>query len=89
MLRIFLNCDDRRWPEDILINKEDMTGDGRNVFQGRILDIIDHGLYYDVTATSGRLMFKAELSKSDLVQPGLPAKKKVRIQIPPSAIHVL
>ena len=66
-----------------------MTGDGRNVFQGRILDIIDRGLYYDVTATSGRLMFKAVLNNSDLVQPGFPAKKKVRIQIPPSAIHVL
>ena len=89
MLSILLNCDDRRWPEDILINKEDMTGDGRNVFQGRISDIIDRGPYYDVTATSGKVMLKAVLSKSELVQLGFPAKKEVRIQIPPSAIHVL
>ena len=75
--------------EDILINKEDMTGDGRNVFQGRISDIIDRGPYYDVTATSGKVMLKAVLSKSELVQLGFPAKKEVRIQIPPSAIHVL
>jgi len=75
--------------EDVLINKEDMTGDGRNVFQGKISDIIDRGPYYDVAATSGKLMFKAVLSKSDLVQLGLPAKKEVRIIIPSSAIHVL
>ena len=74
--------------EDIVVSKEKLSGNGLNVFQGRVLEVIDRGLYYEVSVRTGKIIFKAMLTKSALFEIKLPEGKDVDIAIPSSAIHV-
>ncbi|MEA3436440.1 MAG: ABC transporter ATP-binding protein [Thermodesulfobacteriota bacterium] len=75
-------------PEDILIRQEAVSGNGINVFGGKVLDITNRGPYYEISARTGKVIFKAMLSKSDLFEMNLQATKNINIAIRPSDIHV-
>ncbi len=75
-------------PEDILIRQETVSGNGINVFGGKVLDITDRGPYYEISARTGKVIFKAMLSKSDFFQMNLQTTKNINIAIRPSDIHV-
>ncbi len=76
-------------PEDIMIRKEKFSGNGMNVFQGKVLDVINRGPYHDVSVRIGDVIFSVMLSKNDLFELELHNEKDVYISIPASAIHVL
>lgn len=75
-------------PEDILIRKEAVSGNGINVFGGKVMDIMDRGPYYEISVKTGKVIFKAMLTKGDLFEMGLSETKSVNIAIRPSDIHV-
>jgi len=75
-------------PEDILIRQETVSGNGINVFGGKVLDITDRGPYYEISARTGKVIFKAMLSKSDFFQMNLQTTKNINIAIRPFDIHV-
>jgi len=55
--------------------------------QGKIADIIDRGLFLEVSVNSGKLIFRSTLSKRDLFSLNLSEKKDVYIEIRSSNIH--
>ncbi len=75
-------------PEDILIRQEAVSGNRINVFGGKVLDITDRGPYYEISAKTGKVIFKATLTKGDLLEMELSEKKSVSIAIRPTDIHV-
>ena len=75
-------------PEDILIRQKAVSGNGINVFGGKVLDITDRGPYYEISAKTGKVIFKAMLTKGDLLEMGISETKSVNIAIRPSDIHV-
>ena len=74
-------------PEDIMIRNKKFSGNRMNIFQGRIVNVADHGPYCKVSAMIGRTSLTAFLSKGDLISITLSEKKDVYIAIRPSAIH--
>ncbi|MEA3438546.1 MAG: ABC transporter ATP-binding protein [Thermodesulfobacteriota bacterium] len=74
-------------PEDILIRQEAVSGNRINVFGGKVLGIADRGPYYEISAKTGRVIFKAMLTKRDLLEMGLSETKNVNIEIRSSDIH--
>ncbi len=74
--------------EDIVIEKEKLSGNGLNVFQGKVLEVIDRGLYHEVSVSAGKIIFRAILTKSALFEIKLREGKEVHIAIRSSAIHV-
>ncbi len=75
-------------PEDIMIKNEITFENDCNVFTGKLLDVTNRGPYHEISTRTGKVMFKAMLSKSDLLEIGLSEIKSVNIAIRPSDIHV-
>jgi molybdate/tungstate transport system ATP-binding protein len=75
-------------PEDVLIKNDINFKNNINVFQGKVLDVANRGPYHEISARTGKVIFKAMLSKSDLFEIGLSETKRVNIAIRPSDIHV-
>ncbi len=74
-------------PEDIMIRNKKFSGNGMNIFQGRISSVSDHGPYCEVYAMIGKTALSAFLSKGDLIAMDLVEKKDIYIAIRSSAIH--
>jgi molybdate/tungstate transport system ATP-binding protein len=74
--------------EDIVITKEKLFGNGINVFKGRVLELADRGLYYEISVRTGKVVFRAILTRSALFEMRLQDGKDVHIAIRPSVIHV-
>lgn len=74
--------------EDIVITKERLPENGANVFPGKVLEVIDRGLYYEVSVRAGKVVFRAMLTRSALFELKLPEGKDVHIEVRSSAIHV-
>ena len=75
-------------PEDIMIKNKMTFGNDFNVFKGKVLDVTNRGPYHEISVRTGKVIFKAMLSKSDLFEIGLSETKRVNIAIRPSDIHV-
>ena len=75
-------------PEDIMIRKDKISGNGINIFQCKVSGITDRGPYHEVSARTGEVVFRAMLSKSDLFELELHKGKDVHISFRSSAIHV-
>ena len=75
-------------PEDIMIKNKMTFGNDFNVFKGKVLDVTNRGPYHEISARTGKVIFKAMLSKSDLFEIGLSETKNINIAIRPSDIHV-
>ena len=74
-------------PEDIIIRNKQFSGNGMNIFQGKISSFTDHGPYCEVSAMIGNTALSAFLSKGELIAMDLAEKKDVYIAIRPSSIH--
>ena len=74
--------------EDIVISKEKVSGNGINVFQGKVLELTDRGIYHEVAVRTGNVIFRAILTRGALFEMKLPEGKDVHIAIRSSAIHV-
>jgi molybdopterin-binding protein len=74
--------------EDIIIGQEGFSQDSPNVFQGRVLNIMDMGLYCQVSVGIGEVIVKAVLTKRNLFEMNLVDKRDVCVAIRPSAVHV-
>jgi molybdate/tungstate transport system ATP-binding protein len=73
--------------EDIVIRKDKISENGTNVFKGEIADIIDRGLFHEVSVNTGKVVFRSTLSKRDLFFLNLSEKKDVYMEIRSSDIH--
>lgn len=74
--------------EDIVVKKERLSTNGNNVFPGKVLEVIDRGLYFEVSVRVGKVVFRAMLTKSALFELNLREGKDVHIEVRSSAIHV-
>ena len=74
-------------PEDIMIKNKKFSENGMNIFQGKVVNIVDHGPYCEVSTMIGKTALSAFLSKGDLLSINLSEKKDVYIAIRPSSIH--
>jgi len=74
--------------EDIVLSKEKLSRNGINIFQGKVLELADRGIYHEVSVRTGNVIFRAILTKSALFEMRLLEGKGVHIAIPSSAIHV-
>jgi molybdate/tungstate transport system ATP-binding protein len=74
--------------EDVSISKLRPSNNGLNVFKGRVSDIIDRGLYYEISVSTEEVVFRAMLTKSALFEIDPSETKGIYIAIPSSAIHV-
>ena len=74
--------------EDIIIGQEGFSQESPNVFQGRVLNIMDMGLYHQVSVGIGEVIIKAVLTKSNLFEMNLIDKRDITVEIRPSAVHV-
>ncbi len=75
-------------PEDVLIKNDITLKKDINVFEGKVLDVANRGPYHEISARTGKVIFKAMLSKSDLFEMSLQATKNINIAIRSSDIHV-
>ncbi|RZB34051.1 MAG: molybdate/tungstate transport system ATP-binding protein [Desulfobacteraceae bacterium Eth-SRB2] len=75
-------------PEDIIISKNGASGNDINSFQGKVMGITDRGLYFEVSAGTGNVIFRVMLSKNDFFKLELQKNKDIHISIRSSAIHV-
>jgi len=74
--------------EDIIIGQEGFSQESPNVFQGRVLNIMDMGLYHQVSVGIGEVIIKAVLTKSNLFEMNLVDKRDISLEIRPSLVHV-
>ena len=75
--------------EDILLDPNPSVGNSWNLFEGKVLNINNRGLYYEVLLQTDLVIFKAMLTRSALFEMNLPEKKSVSFMIHPSDIHAL
>ena len=75
-------------PEDIMISRNGASGDDINSFQSKVLGVTDRGLYYEVSARTGDVIFRVMLSKNDFFKLELQKGKNIHLSIRSSAIHV-
>jgi molybdate/tungstate transport system ATP-binding protein len=73
--------------EDIIIRKDKISENGMSIIQGKIADIIDRGLFHEVSVNTGKVVFRSTLSKRDLFSLNLSEKRDVYIAIRSSNIH--
>ncbi len=74
--------------EDIMVMKEEIAGVGTNIFRGRILGVADRGPYCEISVRTGKIIFKASITKGHLFEMDLSEAEEIYIAIRPSAIHV-
>jgi len=75
-------------PEDVLIKNDITLKKDMNVFKGKVLDVTNRGPYHEISARTGKVVFKAMLSKSDLFEMSLHETKNINIAIRSSDIHL-
>jgi molybdate/tungstate transport system ATP-binding protein len=75
-------------PEDIVIRKEAISDNGINLLEAKVLNIIQRGPYYEVSAKAGEIVFQTMLSKSNLIEMTVKEAKDVYLAIRTSDIHV-
>jgi len=73
--------------EDIIIRKDKISENGMSMIQGKIVDIIDRGLFHEVSVNAGKVVFRSTLSKRDLFLLNLSERRDVFIGIQSSNIH--
>jgi molybdate/tungstate transport system ATP-binding protein len=74
--------------EDIQITREKLSGNGLNVFQGKISETIDRDLYHEVSVRTGKIIFRGILTRRALFEMKLSNGEDVYIAVRSSAIHV-
>ncbi|MDY6792808.1 MAG: ABC transporter ATP-binding protein [Thermodesulfobacteriota bacterium] len=75
-------------PEDVLIKNDIPLKKDLNVFTGKVLDVTNRGPYHEISARTGKVVFKSMLSKSDLFEMNLQQTKHINIAIRASDIHL-
>jgi ABC-type molybdate transport system ATPase subunit len=73
--------------EDIIIRKDKIAENGMSIIQGKIIDIIDRGLFHEVSVNAGKVVLRSTLSKRDLFLLNLSEKRDVFVAIRSSSIH--
>lgn len=73
--------------EDIVVGHDLPQGNGWNIFEGRIANISNLGLYHEVTLRTGHVTFKALLTRSTIFSTHLLEKQCIHFAIKPSNIH--
>ena len=73
--------------EDIVVGQDLPKGNGWNIFEGRIVNINNLGLYHEVTLRTGHVTFKALLTRSMVFGTHLLEKQFIHFAIKPSNIH--
>ncbi|MDY6853125.1 MAG: hypothetical protein SWO11_00235 [Thermodesulfobacteriota bacterium] len=74
--------------EDIIVGQEGFFQDSPNVFQRRVLNIMDMGIYHQVSVGIGEILTKAILTKRNLFEMNIMEKRDIDGEIRPSAVHV-
>jgi molybdate/tungstate transport system ATP-binding protein len=73
--------------EDIIVGQDLPKDNGWNVFEGKIVNISNLGLYHEVTLQTGHVTFKALLTRSMVFGTQLLEKQFIHFAIKPSNIH--
>jgi molybdate/tungstate transport system ATP-binding protein len=76
-------------PEDIVISREELSSNGYNSFKGKVMRVVNNGIYYEVFVETGGVVFQALMVKSTLLEMQLVGGMKVYISLKPSNIHTL
>ncbi len=75
-------------PEDIVLRKVAVSENGINLLRAKVLNIIQRGPYYEVSAGTGKIVFQTILSKSDLLEMMVTEERDFYLAIRTSDIHV-
>jgi molybdate/tungstate transport system ATP-binding protein len=75
-------------PEDIVLRKVGVSENGINLLRAKVLNIIQRGPYYEVSAGTGKIVFQTILSKSDLLEMMVTEERDVYLAIRTTDIHV-
>ncbi len=73
--------------EDIFLVHEPSASNGANVFEGRIENVSNRGLYYEVSLNTENVMFTAMITRSVVFEMNLLERKSISFTIKPSDIH--
>jgi len=76
-------------PEDIVIKKEAVSDNGINSLKAEVLNVIQRGPYYEVSAKAGTTVFQTMISKSDLIEMTLMEARDIYLVIRSTDIHVM
>jgi molybdate/tungstate transport system ATP-binding protein len=76
-------------PEDVVISRQQPSRNTCSSFAGRVLKVVDTGLYYEVSVQAGHVVFQTLLTKADLVGMKLVEGTEVCLSLKPSSLHPL
>ncbi|MFP3870347.1 MAG: ABC transporter ATP-binding protein [Syntrophobacteria bacterium] len=76
-------------PEDVVISTQKPSNNTCSSLEGKVLGLVDTGLYYEVSVQAGHVVFQALLTRSDLVEMKLVEGALVYLSMKPSSVHPL
>jgi len=74
-------------PEDIVLSTEKLSSSMRNSFRGKVTDVTDQGLYYEVSITVEGVIFKSLITKSALFDLDMVEGSDICLSFKATAIH--
>ena len=74
-------------PEDVVLSRTELHSSMRNSFRGRVTDVTDQGLYYEVSVTIEAVTFKSLITKSALFDLEVSEGSETYLSFKATAIH--
>ena len=74
-------------PEDAILSREELTSSMRNSFKGRVTEIMDLGLFYEVGVAVEDVLFKSLITKSALFDLEVLEGSNIYLSFKSTAIH--
>ncbi len=74
-------------PEDVVLSTEKLSSSMRNSFRGKVTDVTDQGLYYEVSITVKSVTFKSLITKSALFDLEVNEGSDIYLSFKSTAIH--
>ncbi len=74
-------------PEDVVLSTEKLSSSMRNSFKGRVTDVTDQGLYYEVSIAVEGVTFKSLITKSALFDLEIGEGTDIYLSFKSTAIH--
>jgi molybdate/tungstate transport system ATP-binding protein len=74
-------------PEDVVLSRKKLHSSMRNSFMGRVTDVTDQGLYYEVSIAVEGVTFKSLITKSALFDLEIDEGTDIYLSFKSTAIH--
>jgi molybdate/tungstate transport system ATP-binding protein len=75
-------------PEDILVSPRAIAREGYHVYEGKVIDLVEQGFFYEIVVAMGGLAFNALVYKGSIEDLKPMDGNEVFIGMRPSSIHV-